>query len=449
MIESAKMCRKYPYHKQKIRFILSSMREFAQKLEQEGRKVHYIKLEDGFDGFYDSLEYLSHKHSIDKIVAMESSDRKPSAKLREWCEAMGLEVEITANSLFLTSKDEFANWADVQKSLKMENFYRWQRQRLNILMDGDEPLGGRWNYDQDNRKPLPSGYELPVMDFPAPTDISQEVTKLVEDTFANHPGSLDTYWLPVNHEQANTWLDSFIDSRLEHFGAYEDAMAKGQPFLNHSVLSAMLNAGLLHPEDVVDAIGRSSCSLNSKEGFIRQVIGWREFMYQLYHYKDEAWMQSNYFGFTRDLEEKWWRLQAITDEPPIEEVLKRLHQYGYSHHIERLMVLGNFMLLSHYRPQSVYDWFMSMYVDAYEWVMVPNVIGMSQYADGGIDNDGFATKPYISGANYLQKMGRWWPSQSEAKDSEWTAMYWHFLKNNKAKLANNYRLKPLYSRLKD
>jgi deoxyribodipyrimidine photolyase-related protein len=247
--------------------------------------------------------------------------------------------------------------------------------------------------------------------------------------------------------QARVWLDQFLKTRIGQFGDYEDAMMKGETFLYHSAVSALLNVGLLSPQEVVDGVLLSKAPLASREGFIRQIIGWREFVFGMYHFKGAEWKNENYLDHEKSLPAWWWNLSG-SPEPPLEDVLYRLNQYGYSHHIERLMVLGNYMLLSQYKPQEVYDWFMSMYVDAYEWVMVPNIYGMSQYADGGLERGGFATKPYISGSNYLQKMGKWWPSAAVAKESQWTKLYWEFLVRNEQKLANNFRLQPLFKAAK-
>lgn len=449
MIESPKMCRKYAYHKQKLRFILSAMREFANELREQGRNVEYIMLENGYEGYYDALASVCKRQAIEKIVAMDSADKKPIIKLREWCENNNFELEVTESTLFLTSKSDFSSWASGRKRLQMEQFYRWQRKRLDMLMDGNKPAGGKWNYDDQNRKPLPVKHSVPVVTYPEPTQNTKDTTATVEKHFSGHPGEIDISWLPTSRLQALGWLDDFVENRLDNFGAYEDAMAHGEVFIYHSALSALLNIGLLHPAEVVEHVMKRDCSLESKEGFIRQIIGWREFMYHLYHYKQSDWVDSNYFGFKKKLEQTWWGLAYDGNEPALSDVLQRLEQYGYSHHIERLMVLGNYMLLSEYNPKEVYSWFMAMYVDAYEWVMVPNVIGMSQYADGGIDNGGFATKPYISGANYLHKMGKWWDNQQSARDSEWTSMYWRFLKNNRSKLENNYRLRLVYVQLDD
>jgi len=447
LIESKQICRKFNYHKQKLAFVLTAMREYADELTDAGRTVHYIKLDDTDDDWYTSLGKLCKKHQITKLTAMRQNDRTPQQQLETWCSDNKIELETTPNTMFLTSTSAFNEWAEDQKRLQLEQFYRWQRRRLKILIEHDKPIGGRWNFDSENRKPLPKDATLPPLKFPSESKHAAEVKQLVETYFGDNPGTLEVNWLPTTRKQAQTWLKQFIKDRFNNFGDYEDAMFKGETFLYHSAMSALLNIGLLHAEEVVDAALKADVPLAGKEGFIRQVIGWREFMFGLYNYKPADWKDRNFLSQKKKLPAWWWKLEGAP-EPPLEDVLSRLKTYGYSHHIERLMVLGNYMLLADYDPHEVYKWFMTMYVDAYEWVMVPNVIGMSQYADGGLDNGGFASKPYISGSNYLQKMGRWWPTAAAAKESDWTQMYWQFLDRHQDKLANNHRLRPLFSNVK-
>lgn len=442
MIEGQDICDSFTFHKQKLAFVLTCMREFADDVSRT-RTLQYVNLSDSEPTWFETLEKICATLQISKLVAMRAHDRGPQTKLEAWCRQHNITLEITPNTLFLTPQSEFRDWADDQKRLHMEQFYHWQRKRLNIMIDSDgKPAGGRWNYDSENRKSLPKDYKVPVIDFPKPSKHWHDVCALVEQKFSDNPGSLTTSWLPTTRQQALSWLDQFFEKRFNHFGDYEDAMLQGEPFINHSILSPLMNIGLLHPQEIIAKALQADAPLAGREGFIRQIIGWREFMFGLYHYKPVDWVDSNYFGAKKQLESYWWTL-SDAPEPPLTDVFERLKQYGYSHHIERLMVLGNYMLLNNYDPKQIYKWFMTMYVDAYEWVMVPNVIGMSQYADGGIEHGGFATKPYISGSNYLQKMGKWWPSGAAAKESGWTNAYWNFLARHETLLAHNYRLRPL------
>jgi deoxyribodipyrimidine photolyase-related protein len=448
LIEARNLTSAFKYHKQKLAFTLTAMRDYADELRASGRTVHYIRMEEAVADWFESLSSLCADHNITDLAAMRENDRSPQAQLEAWCKRNGVLLQITPNMMFLTTTVAFDDWAREHKQLRMEQFYRWQRQRLGILMQPDgQPEGGKWNYDSENRKPLPKNIVLPAIVFPKPSLHRSAVLELIERQFKDHPGETDINWLPTSRMQARVWLEQFLESRIWQFGDYEDAMMKGETFLYHSAVSALLNVGLLSPQEVVDGVLLSKAPLASREGFIRQIIGWREFVFGMYHFKGAEWKNENYLDHEKSLPAWWWNLSG-SPEPPLEDVLYRLNQYGYSHHIERLMVLGNYMLLSQYKPQEVYDWFMSMYVDAYEWVMVPNIYGMSQYADGGLERGGFATKPYISGSNYLQKMGKWWPSAAVAKESQWTKLYWEFLVRNEQKLANNFRLQPLFKAAK-
>lgn len=445
MIESLSACRKHKYHKQKLRFVLTAMRDFADELVNSGRTVWYSRLDESEENWFNELKTVCDEQGVDELVAMRQNDRTPQDRLSSWTQEHSIRLTVTPNEMFMTPTSLFNEWAEQQNRLQLEQFYRWQRKRLDILMDGSTPVGGKWNYDAENRKPLPRNVTIPEITFPTPSKHQTVVDELIEIYFSDHPGSLETSWLPTQRQAALNWLGRFLAERFAYFGEYEDAMRNGETFLFHSALSPLLNIGLLHAEEVVAKALECNVPIAAKEGFIRQIIGWREFMFGLYNFRPLDWKQANYLEQHESLLEWWWEL-SDAPEPPLNDVLQRLEMYGYSHHIERLMVLGNYMLISNYSPQQVYDWFMAMYVDAYEWVMVGNVIGMSQYADGGLDNGGFASKPYISGSNYLQKMGSWWPTVKASKESKWTELYWGFLERHADKLSNNYRLKPLLKR---
>ncbi len=440
MIEAHNICAKLPYHKHKLVLIIAAMRNYRDYLIKKNINVIYVELNEK-NFFINDLEEIIKKHKIEKLSWMQTSDISPNEKLVSLVDKLSIEYEITENKQFMTPVDTFKSWYESQKQPLMESFYRMQRKRTGILMD-NKPVGGLWNYDAQNRKPLPkNGIDVPKLAFPIIDNRTKEAQEIIEKIFPNNPGKVDNFWLPTTHLGAVTWLEQFISERLSNFGPYEDASRINESFLFHSVLSPLLNCGLLSPEFVVDkaleAYGLGKAPINSVEGFIRQIIGWREYMYGMYINYSEL-KKSNYFGFTKKLE-NWWYDQSYLDQDlpvPIKEVLHTLHLYGYNHHIERLMVLGNWFLLNEYDPGSVLEWFSSMYVDAYEWVMIPNVLGMSQFADGGV----IATKPYISGGNYLQKMGRWWSNLEEAKNSQYSHLYWQFLNNNKQLLQNNYRM---------
>jgi deoxyribodipyrimidine photolyase-related protein len=441
MIEAQDTYQILPYHSHKLILLLSAMRHFRSQVETKGKKIIYEMLGQT-PSFNQSLKRIIEENNITVLSWMKSSDVAPNQTLIELTNELKINHEIYPNGMFLTPESELRDWFSRQKSPLMENFYHWQRQRTGILMDRGKPLGGRWNYDAENRRPLPkNGLTTPALLFPVHDDLTKQVIDDVSSYFPTHPGIANDFWLPVTHIEAAQWLRSFVNERFSQFGPYEDAMKDGESFLFHSVLSPLINCGLLSVSQVVDAALTAYTSndipIESVEGFIRQLIGWREYMYGLY-LSEPIMISQNYFGFSKQLEDWWYTADGLTQDLPLPVIsaLRTVQTYGYNHHIERLMILGNWFLLNEYDPQSVYRWFSSMYVDAYEWVMVPNVIGMSQYADGGRT----ATKPYISGGNYLQKMGRWWPNAVDAKDSQFTLLYWQFLQNNHEKLQSNFRM---------
>lgn len=438
VVEAEDRFRRLPYHQHKITLLLAAMRHSAARWEAEGRTVRVVPLSDGV-GFAAGLERLVRERRPDGLAWMSATDRGVDERLSALCARWGLRTRVYPDGLFLTPAEEVDGWFAEHPAPRMEDFYRWQRRRTGLLMDGGRPAGRRWNFDADNRKPLPrDGVVVPALPAVEHDDLTAGVIAEVGERFAEHPGDASEFWLPVTPDEARTWLAAFVAERLADFGPYEDAMARDEPFLFHSVLSSSLNIGLLTAHDVADAVAEHpSASLASREGFVRQVIGWREYMRGVYRTHPEL-ADANALGLHRRLERYWYTGRRIPrDLPePVRVVLERVHRWGYAHHIERLMVLGNWMLLRGYAPREVTRWFSALFVDAYEWVMVPNVMGMSQWADGGL----VATKPYVSGGAYLQKMGRWWESDAAARDSAFTTGYWDFLAANEDALAANPRM---------
>lgn len=437
-VESAARFEAMRSHAHKAVLLLSAMRHTAARLEAEGRTVHRVALGEGL-GFAAGLERLLDEHDIDRLAWMSATDRGVDDRILRLCGGRNLQTRRYPDALFLTAAADADAWFAEHPRAPMEDFYRWQRRRTGILMDGARPRGGRWNFDADNREPLPrGGIDIPPLEEPERDAITSATIADVARLLPDLPGDPEEFWLPVTPEGARRHLERFVAERLERFGPYEDAMAADEPFLFHSVLTPMLNIGLLTVDEVLAAVTSArDIPLASLEGFVRQVIGWREYMRGMYRAHPEL-EHANALGLSRPLEEWWYTGSGIPDDLPIpvRTVLERVHRRGYAHHIERLMVLGNWFLLEGYAPREVYRWFLALFVDAYEWVMVPNVMGMSQYADGGL----VGTKPYVSGGAYLQRMGSWWPTAQAARESEFTAAYWRFLDVNEPVLADNPRL---------
>ncbi|MFJ4038080.1 cryptochrome/photolyase family protein [Microbacterium sp. NPDC090007] len=436
-IESAPRFAKLPYHRHKIVLLVSAMRHTAARLEAEGRTVRRITLDDDLT-FRAGLEKLLTAHRVTELTWMSDPNRPVDERIARICAAHDVETDVLSDGLFLTPEEDVDEWFADHPTPLMEDFYHWQRRRTGILMDGGKPAGRRWNFDADNRKALPKkGVEIPPLPQPEHDEITRTVIDEVDARYPEHPGAAADFWLPVTPDDARDWLAVFVAERLHDFGRYEDAMKADEPFLFHAIISPMLNIGLLTVEEVVAAATRTDAPLASVEGFIRQVIGWREYMRGMYraHPKLE---HVNALHLEKRIQKYWFSGERMpADLPiPVRTVLERVHRWGYAHHIERLMVLGNWFLLQGYAPRQVNDWFLALFVDAYDWVMVPNVMGMSQFADGGF----VATKPYVSGGAYLQKMGSWWPSAQDAKDSVFTEAYWEFLERHEDVLAGNHRL---------
>lgn len=444
MVEARSMCTRWRYHTLKLVLVLSAMRAFADELRRAGREVAYVRLEDAEEpGWLALVGRELDRLGTRRLVWMRTSDHWPNRHIAAWCRRRGLDHDIAPDTLFLTEPREFAAWADGRRRLVMDSFYRRQRSRLGILLDErGGPEGGRYSFDALNRRPLPRGERPPPLPPVAPNPHERDVARVVARLFPDHPGHVRDVWLPSTRGGALRWLDAFVEERLGRFGPFQDAMRTGEPTLFHAVISPMQNLGLLHPREVVDravaAYRDGAAPLQSVEGFVRQIIGWREHMHGMYRLHMPGWHSANVLGHTRPLPD-WWRT-GETDVVPLDRLLPGLLRLGYAHHIERLMVYGNFMLLSRYDPAEVHRWFMEMFVDSYDWVMVPNAIGMSQYADGGL----VATKPYIGSASYLQRMGRFWPASARPADSEYSVMFWDFLRHHRERFEGNPRMRQLY-----
>ena len=436
MKEDLGLCTNYRHHKLKIFFFLSSMRQYRDYLLENGYEVIYHSIDDqSFDvDFLKTLDQEIKENSISDLGYFEIEDDEFNDKFKSFLKEKKIKTNEFQSPMFLCSKTEFKDFFG-NKSLRMVSFYQMMRKKYDLLMDGDKPEGGKWSFDAENRKKLPKNIEIPVLPKLKTTDFESELKQTIESKFTNHPGKLEKVWFPTNRSNSIKWLKNFLEKRFVKFGDYEDAIDSDHNFIFHSALSPLLNIGLLTPSEVIketiEFSKKNEIPLNSLEGFIRQIIGWREFIRGTYHQKGEEERQSNFFNHHHKLTDAWYA--GETGIPPLDDAIKDCLNYGYTHHIPRLMVISNLMTLSRIHPEEIYKWFMEMFIDSSEWVMVPNVFGMGTFADGGI----FATKPYSCGSNYLLKM-------SNYKKGPWCdvvdGLYWKFMSDNKKFFASNPRL---------
>ena len=435
MAEDIGLCTYEKHHQQKIVLFIAAMRSYADALRDAGYDVHYVTLDSKDTRPYETkLGDALNEAGERRIHHFEIEDKAIEQRLIAFATEEGIQREELASPMFTCSRSDFSEFAAGKSRLLMGDFYKQQRRRLDVLIDDDgQPTGGRWSFDTDNRKKLPRTVTPPEVPAPSRSAHVDDVVKLVECEFPDHPGKASEFWWPTTRQQAMYWLDDFIESRLEQFGPYEDAMTTRSATVYHSLLSPCLNLGLLTPAEVVEKVAARAQDLPIQciEGFIRQVIGWREFVRGIYREFGEQQETSNFWSHERELTESWY--DGSTGIPPLDDTIHTAQRLGWTHHIPRLMVAGNLMTLSEIRPSSAHRWFMEMYVDSSEWVMGPNVFGMGLYSDGGI----FATKPYICGSNYLLKM-------SDYGKGPWCdvvdGLYWRFIGKHRDFFASNPRL---------
>lgn len=427
----------YPvgFHKQKLWLHRSSMKRYQAWLESRGLSVKYLE----HDSDTSSVSKLADVLNVSKSARLEVAelhDDMLERRLRALSERQGIELEILETPMFLNSSKQNHDYRAGRKRWFMADFYKYQRRRLDVLMDGDEPQGGQWSFDEDNRKKVPRKLlgEIPSLEFSCHDQFDEAARSHVTGRYGTNPGSLDQLIYPTSHEAAEQWLQSFLVQRFQRFGDYEDAIVQGENWLWHGVLTPMLNIGLLTPRQILDASLDHACHhnipLNSLEGFIRQIIGWREFMRATYEDLGVEMRHGNHWGHERSMPNSFY--DGTTGIDPIDDVITRVLETGYCHHIERLMILGGFMFLCEIHPDEIYRWFMEMFVDSYDWVMVPNVYAMSQHADGGL----ITTKPYFSGSSYVRKMSNH-PSGEWA--TTWDGLYWRWICKHADSLAKNPR----------
>ncbi|MCH2394590.1 cryptochrome/photolyase family protein [Oceanibaculum sp.] len=455
MAEVADEATYVPHHKQKIAFILSAMRHFAAELRAEGITVDYVKLDDpqNTGSFTGEVKRTAARHKPARIVATEPGEWRVRQAMRGWADETGLTVDIREDTRFFASRRRFARWAEDRRSYRMEFFYREMRRETGILLTPDgEPEGGQWNYDAENRKPLPKGYTLPKRQRFAPDATTREVLDLVARRFPDNFGDLEPFSWAVTRADALVALEEFISHSLPRFGDYQDAMKQQAPFLHHGLIAPYLNIGLLGPREVCAAAeaeyreGRAP--LNAVEGFIRQILGWREYVRGLYWHRMPDYAESNALDARRPL--PWFYWSGETRMNCLSEVIGQTRQHAYSHHIQRLMVTGNFALLAGIDPKQVEEWYLAVYADAFEWVELPNTHGMALFADGGI----MASKPYAASGAYIDRMSDFCghcaykvKQKSGHEACPFNYLYWAFLIRNEKALKGNPRLAMPYRTL--
>ena len=442
------------HHKRKVAFLFSAMRHFAESLRAGGVTVDYVRLDDpdNSGSFSGEVARAASRHQVDRLVVTEPGEHRVLQAMRDWQSDLGIPVEIRGDDRFLCPPEIFADWAEGRKQLRMDFFYREMRRRHDVLMENGEPVGGKWNYDADNREPPDLSLVVPKpLNFPADQTTS-DVLALVEERCADHFGDLADFGFAVTRAQALEVLDHFIVERLPLFGTYQDAMIEDEPWMYHSHIGFYLNAGLILPIEAVRAAeaawATGHAPLNAVEGFIRQILGWREFIRGIYWLKMPDYASMNFLEAGRDLPSFYWT--GATEMNCMRQSIDQTRRYAYAHHIQRLMVLGNFALLAGLDPRQVNEWYLVVYADAYEWVELPNVSGMVLFADGGY----LASKPYAAGGAYISRMSNYCANCSyrvAKKTGEgacpFNYLYWDFLIRNRERLGGNARLGMMYKSL--
>jgi len=444
-----------PHHKQKIAFLLSAMRHFAQELRNDGITVDYVGLEDEANtgSFTGEVMRAVARHRPDRLVVTEPGEWRVWQMMQDWREESAVPVAIREDDRFICSRAEFAAWAEGRKSYRMEFFYREMRRKTGFLMTDDgEPEGGAWNFDAENRKKLPTKISIPKATAFRPDAITRDVLDLVARRFDNHFGDLEGFRWAVTRKDARTALTRFVNERLENYGDYQDAMKRDEPFLFHAVIAPYLNAGLLTAREVCVAVEEAyrtgRAPLNAVEGFIRQVIGWREYVRGIYWLKMPDYAGTNALEAKRKLPDFYW--SADTPMACLRACVEETRANAYAHHIQRLMVLGNFALLAGITPREVQEWYLLVYADAYEWVELPNVHGMVLFADGGL----LASKPYAASGAYIDRMSDYCKgcaydvrAKTGEKACPFNYLYWNFLIENEDRLSSNPRMGMPYRNL--
>jgi deoxyribodipyrimidine photolyase-related protein len=441
------------HHRKKLAFVFSAMRHFAGELRSQGWKVDYVQLDDDANSgsLRGEVARSLSRHGQSSVCLTEAGEYRLKVDIDGWSEALGVTVTVVEDDRFVCSHDRFRRWASGRKSLRMEHFYREMRRDTGLLVNEDgEPEGGQWNYDHDNRKPAGQDMFMPKLPAFQPDETTRTVMALVGERFAGNFGDLEPFTLAVTRADAQAARDHFIAHALARFGDYQDAMLEGEDYLYHSVLSPYINIGLLDPLDVcrraVKAYEDGKVPLNAVEGFVRQVIGWREYVRGIYWLHMPEYAERNFLDAQRPLPAFYWT--GETDMACLSAAIGQTRRLAYAHHIQRLMVTGNFAMLAGCSPQAVHEWYLVVYTDAYEWVELPNTLGMSQFGDGGL----MSTKPYAASGNYINKMSdhcsncRYSVKEKTSDNAcPFNSLYWDFLDRNREKLGGNPRMGQMYA----
>jgi deoxyribodipyrimidine photolyase-related protein len=438
IVEEWLFFKQYDFHRQKLIHQRACMKAFAEELSGMGWEVEYINAQESHAEIKELIVLLSSTHAIREITAYRCSDDWLEKRLRNAAKAQGISIAWLDNPLFLDHPLESNSWFQGRKRYLQADYYRKQRIKHDILVDPStmQPTGGQWSYDEDNRKTYPAGSVPPSPPTMEWNKAWKEAESYVAQQFPDAPGKVRGEWVwPVTRRDAERWLSAFVRERLALFGPYEDAIDQRFSLLHHSALSPLINNGLLSPyrvlRECLDAGKQQKIPLPSLEGLVRQILGWREFVHGVYLHAGVKQRNSNFWGFEHTMPQAFYT--ANTGIVPVDHCIRSVLSNAYNHHIERLMILSNFMLLCEIHPHAVYRWFMEMYIDAYDWVMVPNVYGMGQFADGGV----LSTKPYISSSNYIVKMSNF--RADKAWTEPWDALYWRFISTNRTYFLRNPR----------
>jgi len=438
MAEDYELCTYEKHHKLKILLFLSAMRSYVDNLKKNKFKIEYQKIDNKEfkDDYLNKLKKILNSQKIKEVSSFEIEDKFFEKKISRFFKKENIQWNIIQTPMFLNSRNDFKNYLNKTKKPFMATFYKSIRKKSGILVGSDgNPIGDKWSFDEDNRNKLPKDIIIPKFPKIRETNNTKILKPIIEKLFSDHPGSTDNFWFATEYEDVLKLLNFFIKEKLNLFGDYEDAVNQKNNILFHSTLSPYINLGLITPElvikKVLDFHKKNKIRINSLEGFIRQIIGWREFMRGIYQSYSNDMENTNFFKQSRKMKKSWY--QGNTGLPPLDYAIKNAVNYGWSHHIERLMILSNIMNLCEIKPTIVYKWFMEMFVDSSDWVMVPNVYGMGLFSDGGI----FATKPYICGSSYFMKM-------MDFKKGDWCntmdGLYWRFINRNRNFFLKNPRL---------